>query len=171
MRRFKYLICFILPCFQSSFCFSQQTDTALYNINWQVDNFPITRDTLNQFPDSLMVEALLSDYTMGIPCGLFCGCGTLKLKLTNTSSIYKYNDVYVAIGCFYELTKDIEEKTRWMLYKILLNDNACFWTSFTINKFNTKGLPFYTLEKPQKPTKKPLTDAYRNSGLPRNWQH
>jgi hypothetical protein len=147
MTHFKYLICFLLLCISTKFSFSQETDTASNNPSWKPFYFPLTRDTSNQFPDSLLVNAKLIDYTIGPPCGLFCGCSTLKLKLTKNNSFYKYDNVYVAIPCLGVLSKDLKEKTRWTLYKIPLNYHACYWTGVTANKFDTKELPIYTLTK------------------------
>ncbi|HEV2481037.1 MAG TPA: hypothetical protein VGS79_15275 [Puia sp.] len=44
-------------------------------------SYPITRDTLNKYPDSIVVDGKIVDYTLGLNCGCVCGCGTLKIKL------------------------------------------------------------------------------------------
>src|SRR5688572_13571722 len=60
-------------------------------------SFPITRDSLHIYPDSLRVTGTVVDYTLGIECGYFCGSGTLKLKLHTRVAGYPFEFVYVAI--------------------------------------------------------------------------
>ena len=143
----------MLSYFFIGLSYSQQLDTIANKINWQRkvriispgNTFPITRDTLDQFPDSLAIEAKLVDYTLGISCGYLCGCGTLKLTLTKKEGLYPYDKIYVGVPCLTILPTEWKRKKKWTLYKLPLNDKTCFWTEATMNKFDTKGLAFYTL--------------------------
>jgi hypothetical protein len=110
-------------------------------------SFPITRDSLNIYPDSAKITGTMVDYTLGMTCGYFCGCGTLKVKLQTKVAGYPFEHIYVAIPCFSELTKEISDKTEWSLYEIPMNDRRCYWTELPRNKFATFGVPFYVLEK------------------------
>jgi hypothetical protein len=109
-------------------------------------SFPITRDSLHIYPDSLKVTGTVVDYTLG-SCRYFCGCGALKLKLHTKVAGYPFEHIHVAIPCFNELTKEIADKTEWSLYEIPMNDLRCFWTEWPRNKFPTFGVPFYVLAK------------------------
>ncbi len=110
-------------------------------------SYPIIRDTLNAFPDSIIVEGKLIDYTIGVSCGVFCGCGTFKIKLAKQYDNYKHAFIYVGVPCLNVLPKGIKKKGNWTLYKLPLTDNRCFWTEVPMNKFDTNGLPFYTLTR------------------------
>ena len=111
-------------------------------------SYAITRDTLNVFPDSVIIEGELLDYTtIGFSCGVLCGCGTLKIKLARQYDHYKQAYIYVGVPCLNTLSKKLQNKTKWTLYKLPLSDNSCYWTEVPMNKFDTKGLPFYTLTK------------------------
>ena len=109
-------------------------------------NFPITRDTLNKFPDSVEIEAILADYTLGTSCGILCGCGSLKMRVTKKNELYREEFIYVGMPCFNskEMVKEFEKSKKLKLYKISMNDKRCYWTEVPMNKFDTKGLPFYT---------------------------
>src|SRR5262245_29428681 len=98
------------------------------NNNEAIRRYPITRDTLNAYPDSLMIEGKLVDYTLGLTCGVFCGCGTLKVILTKQNYYYAYDYIYVGVPCFSFVPNELMAKTKWILYKLPFNDNSCFWT-------------------------------------------
>jgi len=123
----------------------ESVDSSAYNK--LKSSYPITRDTLNAFPDSIIVEGKLIDYTIGFSCGVFCGCGTLKIKLAKQYDNYKQAFIYVGVPCLNVLPKELKEKTKWTLYKLSISDNRCFWTEVPMNKFDTKGLPFYIFTK------------------------
>ena len=123
----------------------KSVDTGAYNKF--KSSYPITRDTLNIFPDSIIVEGKLIDYTIGLSCGIFCGCGTFKIKLAKQYDNYKHTFIYIGVPCLNVLPKGLKKKNNWTLYKLPINDNRCFWTEVPMNKFDTKGLPFYTLTK------------------------
>jgi hypothetical protein len=106
---------------------------------------PITRDTLNIFPDFVTVEGKLVDYTLGINCGVFCGCGTLKIKLVKQSIKYHEEFIFVAVPCLSLLPFNLNSKRYWSLNKLAISDNSCCWVEVPSNKFDTKGIPFYTL--------------------------
>jgi len=109
-------------------------------------SYPITRDTLNQYPDSLEVEGLMVDYSLlGFPCGYFCGCGAIKIKLISANPLYKEEFIYVGMPCFNVLPDLTRQQKKWKVYKIPLKDNSCYWTEVPINKFDSKGIPFYTM--------------------------
>jgi hypothetical protein len=110
-------------------------------------SYALTRDTLNAYPDSLIIEGKLIDYTMGVSCGIFCGCGTFKIKLTKQCDNYKQTFIYVGVPCLNVLPEGLKKKNNWTLYKLPMNDKSCYWTEVPMNKFDTKGLPFYTLTK------------------------
>ena len=93
------------------------------------------------------------DYTLlGFSCGVICGCGTLKLELTKGNNIYSEKFIYVGIPCLdsKDMVKKFRKPGTWKLYKIPMDDRRCYWTGFPMNKFDTKGLPFYTFGKPHK---------------------
>ena len=118
-------------------------DSTKYN-NFKT-SYPITRDTLNKFPDSLIIEGNVVDYITGVSCGIFCGCGTLKIKLIKANNLYSQEYIYIGVPCFNEFSKGLKTKTIWKLSKLPLDDKSCFWTEVPVNKFDTKGLPFYTI--------------------------
>jgi hypothetical protein len=109
-------------------------------------SYPITRDTLNQFPDSLSIYGKLVDFTLGVSCGYFCGCGTMKIKLTRPNEAYKYEYLYIAFACFNLLPKEIRKRRQWAIYKLPLDDMRCYWTEIPMNKFDTGRLPFYIVK-------------------------
>ena len=121
----------------------KSVDSSAYNRF--KSSYPITRDTLNIFPDSIIIEGELIDYTLGFSCGVLCGCGTLKIKLAKKDDSYKQAFIYVGVPCLNVLPNELKKKTNWTLYKLPLNNNRCCWTEVPMNKFDTKGLPFYTL--------------------------
>ena len=123
----------------------KSVDTLAYNK--YKSSYAITRDTLNVFPDSLIIEGKLVDYTMGISCGFFCGCGTFKIRLTKQNNNYKSTFIYVGVPCLTNLPKGIKKRVTWTLYKLPMNDKRCYWTEVPMNKFDTNGLPFYTLTR------------------------
>lgn len=110
-------------------------------------SFPITRDTYNRYPDSMVIEGLVVDYIKAFACGVLCGCGVIKIKVINPHSLYKEPFVYVGMPCFEGMTDSLEKKDRWKLSKIPLNDKSCYWTEIPINKFDSKGVPFYTTDE------------------------
>jgi hypothetical protein len=109
-------------------------------------SYPITRDTLNQYPDSVTIQGVLVDFTQGISCGKFCGCGTIKVKLTQKSGIYQERLFFVGHPCFIKMTDELTNEHSWTLYKLPMDDTRCYWTGVPMNKFNTKGLPFYVMK-------------------------
>lgn len=116
-------------------------------INAQKTKFyPITRDTLNTFSDSLLIKGRVVDYTYGPACGIVCSSGFLKINLLNKNRFYAWQFIYVGVPCMtIDIAKKMSKKTTWVLRKISLNDKSCFWTEAPMNKFDTKGLPFYQL--------------------------
>lgn len=111
---------------------------------------PLTRDTLNRFPDSITIQGKLIDYKLGFSCGITCGCGTLKIKLTQKNAAYVHDFIYVAEPCMNTLPNNFKTTTTWKLYKLPITENSCFFTELPMNKFDTKGLAFYTLINRQK---------------------
>jgi hypothetical protein len=67
----------------------------------------------------------------------------LKQKLAN----YREDYVYVGVPCLSFLSKELKKQAHWVLYKIPLTDRTCFWTKVPVNKFDTKGVPFYAEER------------------------
>ncbi|MBN8790579.1 MAG: hypothetical protein J0I84_26165 [Terrimonas sp.] len=53
--------------------------------------------------------------------------------------------IYIAVACLNVLPKELKNKKKWTLYKLPIGYNRCFWIEAPMNKFDTKGLPFYTL--------------------------
>lgn len=106
--------------------------------------FPITRDTLNKFPDYLVIQGEVVDFNLGISCGIFCGCGAIKIKLSKPNPNYPYGYIYLGMPCFDKFTMKLKAKKYWRLNKIRLDDKSCFWREMPQNKFDSKGLPFYT---------------------------
>jgi hypothetical protein len=121
-------------------------DTNLY-ANFK-RSYPITSDTLNKYPDSITVEGQIVDYTLGATCGYFCGCGTLKIRINQKLPNYARNYVYVGVPCLSFLPDSLKNQQHWVLFKIALNDRTCFWTQLFVNKFDTKGIPFYSTYHP-----------------------
>jgi hypothetical protein len=110
-------------------------DTALYaRFKW---SYPITRDTLNKYPDSITIDGRIVDYTLGATCGYFCGCGTLKIRISQKMAGYAKDYVYVAVPCLSFLSDSLKNQRHWVLFKIALNDQTCFWTALPVNKFDT----------------------------------
>ncbi len=118
-------------------------DTVLYS-NFK-HSYPITRDTLNHFPDSLAIEGEIVDYVTGVSCGVFCGCGTIKIKLIRQYPHYPYEFLFVAVPCFNKFPDGFKTRKIWKVIEIPLNDHSCYWTEVPVNIFDSKGIPFYTL--------------------------
>ena len=138
----------------SKFLFAQTTskiqhhdasgiDTSKYE-NFKT-TYPITRDSSNAFPEILLIEGEIADYITGATCGVFCGCGAIKIKLTRPNAKYPYEYIFLGMPCFDKFPASLNFKTKWELTKIPLNDNSCYWTETVVNKFDSKGLPFYTM--------------------------
>lgn len=150
MKPFKIIYCivFSLLLYTASMAQSKPTKSSKapeYNI---LGRKSITRDTLNRFPDSVFIKGKMVDYTLqGCACGVICGCGTIKIKLSENNPHYKAAFIYVAIPCFEKMEETYLKAQSWKLYKLPLNEKSCFWQEHPTNKFHTKGLPFYTLEK------------------------
>ena len=108
--------------------------------------WPITRDTLDKFPDEIVFAGYIVDSTVGFSCGVYCTCGTLKIKLTKKIKGYHHPYMYLAVPCMDHIPKEMTQKTSWRLVKIPVNDKSCFWLGAN-NKFDTEGLPFYTVER------------------------
>jgi len=119
-------------------------DTTLYN-NFKT-SYPIVRDTLNQFPDSLIVEGEIADYITGVSCGVFCGSGALKIKLTKANAKYAHDFLFIGVPCFSECPDTFKTRKIWTVSKISLTDHSCYWTEVPVNKFDSKGTPFYTIK-------------------------
>lgn len=109
-------------------------------------NYPITRDTLNSFPDSVIIEGELIDYSIGLTCGTICGSGALKVKVIKPSQVYKPAYIFVVVPCLSNVPNELKRKIRWELSKLQFNDDRCFWAEGPVNKFDTNGIPFYVLE-------------------------
>jgi hypothetical protein len=109
-------------------------------------SYPITRDTLNQYPDSVLIQGIMVDFTQGISCGYFCGCGTIKVRLTEKVESYQKPFIYVAHPCRIDMTDELTKVRSWTLYKLPMNDTRCYWTEVPMNKFDTSGLPFYVMK-------------------------
>jgi hypothetical protein len=110
----------------------------------KVKNYPITRDTLNKYPDSLIIAGNVVDYSSGYPCELTLACGTLKIKITAGNTLYKEPFIYVAVPCLNIIPDSLKNKNNWVLYKLPVADFSGYWNA-VINKFDTQGQPFYTM--------------------------
>jgi len=107
-------------------------------------HFPLTRDTTGNFPEHLTITGKIVDITVGPSCGIFCGCGTLKVELSNQPDDYKESHVYIAIPCFAVNQNDYLNKTIDITIEILSPDNKdCYWTEMPMNKIDSHGIPFY----------------------------
>lgn len=135
-----------IPAALTALLFAFAITTSCSQILLGKSDYPITRDTLNRYPDSLIVEGSMTDYNLGVPCGVLCGCGAIKIKLTDPHPLYKELFIYVGMPCFNKLPDSLKQKQTWALYKIPINDTACFWTEAPVNKFDSKGVPFYTMQ-------------------------
>src|SRR5206468_10216628 len=63
------------------------------------DYLLVTRDTLNQYPDSLLIEGKIVDYSDGASCGGFCESGSLKIQLQQNNNSYSHTYIYVLVPC------------------------------------------------------------------------
>jgi hypothetical protein len=108
--------------------------------------YPFTRDTLNQYADSLTLTGKIEYYSGVAPqCGIMCTAAVLVFKLTEQSQNYPHSHVYVAFTCSHTVSKKDRKKTILVkLKKIAIDDYSCFWQERR-NPFDTKGWPFYHL--------------------------
>lgn len=106
--------------------------------------YPLTRDTLNTYPDTLIIEGKLIDATIAFHCGNLCTSGTLKIEVLKWNARYKHPYIYVAIPCMASLPEEYKTRKIWKLRKLQLNNTECFWSG-AVNKFDTTGIPFYLL--------------------------
>jgi hypothetical protein len=135
----------IFPTFLVSAILFQSTNGQI------IKNYPITRDTLGIYPDSLVVIGGLIDYSLAFSCGVWCSCGALKIRVEQNMGGYDQENVFVAVPCMISLPPEFLKLRKWIFYKIKSDDNRCYWTELPINKFDTKGIPFYTLTKWHRP--------------------
>lgn len=106
--------------------------------------YPLTRDTTGKFPKQLFVTGKIVDITTGTSCGVLCGCGTIKVKLSDALMDYNYTYVFIAIPCFNVNSIDFLNKTIKIKVDLLDIDNKdCFWNEAPMNKIDSKGIPFY----------------------------
>lgn len=106
--------------------------------------YPLTRDTTGKFPKQLVVTGKIVDITTGTSCGVFCGCGTIKVKLSDTLKDYSETYVFIAIPCFNVNAKDFLNKTIKIKVDLLsIANKDCFWNEVPINNIDSKGIPFY----------------------------
>jgi hypothetical protein len=118
------------------------TDRDLYNTI--KNGFPLTRDTFNKYPDSLDINGEIAGYTRGISCGTYCGCGTIKINLYKRPAGYPHRTVYLAVPCL--SGKPATHTYNCRVYKLKTDAADCYWTEVPANKFDTRGLPFYTFK-------------------------
>ncbi len=109
--------------------------------------YPLTRDTLNQYADSLTLTGKIEYYSGVSPqCGSICTSSVLVFRLTEQSPDYPHSHIYVAFTCFHRINKKDRNKTmRIIVKKIAMDDRSCFWEERRTNPFDTKGVPFYHL--------------------------
>jgi hypothetical protein len=106
--------------------------------------FPLIRDATGKFPKQLFVTGKIVDISTGTSCGVVCGCGTIKVKLSNTLKGYSASYVFIAIPCFSVNSKDFLNKTIKIQTDLLRIDNKdCFWNELPVNYIDSKGVPFY----------------------------
>lgn len=110
-------------------------------------SYPILRDTTGTYPKTITATGKIVAITTGISCGVFCGCGTIEIKLTEKIKDYDSLNVFVAVPCFNVIPKDYIDKTITIKLSLLLeNNNDCFWNELPMNSIDSKGVPFYIPE-------------------------
>ncbi len=109
--------------------------------------YPIVRDTLNIFEDSIEIEGYIVNISGFHPqCGVMCTSEKIEVKLTKKSTNYPYPYAYVAFTCFHRISEDeVDKILRLKLKKIEISDHSCFWTESKFNPINSYGFPFYQL--------------------------
>lgn len=116
------------------------------NFHKELSFYPITRDTFNRYPDSLVVNGVVESFIISGGCGIICSSGAIKIKLSSRHPLYKEACVFVGVPCFEEMTDSLKNKQLWKLHKIPLDDNSCFWTEVSMNIYDSKGVPFYVTD-------------------------
>lgn len=106
--------------------------------------YPLTRDTLNRFPDSIVIVGRIVKYSGLYPsCGTTCSSEQLVVELSEKNSAYPYPLIYIAFTCFDLIEeKELLQTIRMKIEKIVLQDDGCFWRS---TSFDSNGMPYYNL--------------------------
>jgi hypothetical protein len=90
------------------------------------------------------VKGKIVDVTVGTSCGIFCGCGTIKVKLSDKLEGYSEPHVFIAIPCFNVNSKKFLNKRINIKVELLsIDNNDCFWNEVPMNNLDSKGIPFY----------------------------
>ncbi len=140
MRELKYAL-FIFTFLCSLVAFGQKNQKATYHV---AQTFPIIRDTADSYPKSMTVEGKIIDISTGVSCGVWCGCGTINIEITNSVNGYTHPNAFVAIPCFNVAAKDYLDKTiNINLVLLKKEDDRCFWNEMPMNYIDSKGIPFY----------------------------
>ena len=109
--------------------------------------YPFTRDTLGIYPNTLIMEGYIVKATQGVSCGVFVGCGSIKVKLTTPIDNYHHEYVFVAMPCFTEKPKDVMNKKIKLELKVLSINYQGMCNSndaINMNYIDSDVIPFYT---------------------------
>lgn len=137
----KYFSFFWILC--SQFLFAQiSVDTLHVN---KVNSYPIVFGSNNdKYPDSLYINGVIKDICFGVSCGVLCGSGTIKIKLSKLNHDFQNRNIFVVIPCLYGNNKKvfINKKVSLKVTKLLKNNTRCYFENIT-NDINSKSQPFF----------------------------
>lgn len=106
-------------------------------------NYPLTKDTLNVFPNEILIHANVVDFNCGMSCGHSAGCSFMKVELKNKIVNYPSQFVYIALPCYVYTKPDIiGQNINIELKKISINDTSLFFKN-TYTGINSNNIPWY----------------------------
>jgi hypothetical protein len=92
----------------------------------------------------MAVKGKIVQVTTGVSCGIFCGCGTIKIQPEKKIAGYRHPYVFVAVPCLTGPEADYLHKLVVIKVDILkLRNKDCFWSELPMNNIDSKGVPFY----------------------------
>lgn len=92
------------------------------------------------FPRKIKVRDVVEDQTsVPFACGIWCGSGTIKVRLLKERKGYPQKYIYASVMCLY--SEDLVGKTvEFKAEKIMKAPEECYGI---MNRIDSKGVPFY----------------------------
>lgn len=110
-----------------------------------VPSYPIIYgESDDKYPDSLYINGVIQDVSFGVSCGVFCGSGTIKVKLSKLSDYFPEGNIIVVIPCLYGSDQRtlINKTVGLRVTKLLRNNDRCYFRNVS-NSINSNNRPFY----------------------------
>ncbi|OYU96491.1 MAG: hypothetical protein CFE21_08875 [Bacteroidetes bacterium B1(2017)] len=152
-KKFGFLIGLIVvtSCLFAKESFCNQVNDTLRKRRAYVEypSYPLTKYTSGSYPLKMEIEGVIVDVTpLGYTCGVVCGCGTVKIALTNKIKGYDHDTLFVAMPCFScpDPSYYLNKRARIKLKVLTPQNKECYWNQISQNRFDSHGIPFYIPE-------------------------